>query len=90
MGAPPIQPWKRYNQGILSHPPQLTFSSLNILQSTDPFEKPNVHVGYLNVDFDVQVLIAGGKAVREIFSTPPLRCVLPLSFFHHTPLTLDK
>lgn len=80
MDAPPVQSRKRYNQGTLSHPPQLTLSSLNILQSTDPFEKPNVHVGYLNVDFDVQVLIAGGKAVREIFSTPPLRYVFSLRF----------
>lgn len=62
---------------------------IRLPQSTDPFQKPNVHVGYLNVDFDLQVLVAGAQAVRKVISIPPLRCY-SLFFSHDTSLTIQK
>jgi hypothetical protein len=58
---------------LLAHSPRL------LLQSTDPFTKPRVHVGYFGADIDMKVMVAGARAVRRLFAHPALSCVLHLS-----------
>lgn len=43
------------------------------LRSTDPFEEPDIHTGYLADEYDQTVMLAGLKAARRIASMSPLR-----------------
>ncbi|KAK7050037.1 hypothetical protein VNI00_005469 [Paramarasmius palmivorus] len=42
------------------------------ITSNDPFTKPQVQVNYFNVDWDLDVQIAGARLSRRIVTSPPL------------------
>ena len=45
------------------------------VQSSNPFEKPTVNVNYFNVDWDLDVQIAGARLSRRVLGNPPLSYV---------------
>ncbi|KIP06679.1 hypothetical protein PHLGIDRAFT_128108 [Phlebiopsis gigantea 11061_1 CR5-6] len=54
----------------------LPFSRGNVsINSTNPFEKPRVRVGYFDVDFDMQVSIATLRAARRLFRSAPFSSI---------------
>ncbi|KAK7060174.1 hypothetical protein VNI00_000938 [Paramarasmius palmivorus] len=45
------------------------------ITSTDPFQKPQIHVNFFSVDWDMDVQIAASRLSRRIFTSAPLRQV---------------
>ena len=60
-----LLPFSRGNVSIAvrTSPASLSLRLTHHMQSTDPFAKPNIRVGYLSVDFDLAVAIAGARAM---------------------------